>query len=682
MQSSFFADLVAKKRAADGELKVGWGATSESCAELGASALGDARRAKAGPKVQASDLIDSHGVNVYGTVIAISKGAYSHKVAVIVSEVEMPELSVSAVKVPSGAVYQVASKKLPHKMAGGEKVTMPHTFPPACFLVRMDGVLNIDVKTTKNGPKDADLTAEALPLGTKAKFTGVVFDYVYTPATDEYAERHAAYGAAKGVDYDERFLKGPGHPLEAKQAIFDALAWGSNGMQDHVVATACDHVGLRPEHLLDRAVADKLAIAEFLEKTADAYNEASVGIGQAWASPLFSDGAIDDWRATAAAMREERCDAINPLVANRGFFSRRSHVTPFVQYPIDPFTADLTARDTSGLSFKLNFETNAEAIDIVGFDPAAENSVKSFSEVTLRLATDKSLRADPTADNPDPPGRSLESIASESIGSTAIDVASFGYTTVGPDGKFMEPTLLKLADGTSMVLTQFLDSAKKGKLVNSFGVYDFYRFSMLAELLLPYMGAAFFSNNWSNSRPVEALTSQPKVVDKNFVSGDGISNIYHVAPAIKAVGIQVSVDFLKAHAVDDEGCLLTPTNCIQYYQEDNAKPPKTMPPEPPQLGKDGFVCLNGLEATNANRASVKKLPEGSDGFEIYVVYADCVSDIKADVKRNQDATVGELFLKEKFGDALQAKLANVSAIYCVSKPAAPVKAEGKKARVA
>ena len=683
MNSSFFADLIAKKRSADGEVKVGWGATAESCAELGASAIGDARRAKAGPKVSASDLIDLNGVDVYGTVIGVSKGMYSHKVAVIVSKVEMPDDSVSTVVVPSGAVYQVASKKLPHKMAGGEKVTMPHVFPAACFLVRIDGVLNLDVKTTKNGPKDAELTAEAIPIGTKAKFTNVVFDYVHKAATEEYPESHSAYGSAKGIDYDENFVKGPIHPILGKQAVFDALSWGSSGMHSHVITTACDHIGVRPDHLLEQSRADKLAIAEFLEKTADAYNEASVGVGQAWASPLFSEGAVDDWRATAAAMREDDVVSLNPLLSNKNYISRRSHVTPFVQYAIDPFIAELTSRDTTGVSFKLNYETNAEAVEIVGFNPAEANNVKAFTECTLRLAPDKCVRPDPTTERPDPPGRSLESIASESMGSVAIDVASFGDTTMDPATKtFNPPTLMKLADGTSLIISQFLDSAKKGKLLNAFGVYDYYRFSMLAELLLPYMGLAFFTNNWSNSRPVEALTCQPRVVDKNFSTGDGIANVYFVAPAIKAVGVQVSVDFLKEHVVDDENCLLVPSVPDQYKPEDNSKPPKQIAPEPPQLGKDGFLCLNGLEGTNVNRASVKKLPEGSDGFEIYVLYADCVADVKAAVKRNQDAATGEAFLKEKFGDALQAKLANTCAIYCVSTPA-PVKTDGsKKARVA
>lgn len=682
MQTSYFEARIAAKRAQGGDVKLGWGQTGESDVDLGATAIGDARKGKREAKVADSDIVDKTLPAVTGTIVSVVKGNgnwSSFKVGLVVSAVKIPADSVSTFRVPSGAVYQIASKKLDKKLAGGEKIAMPYGFPDDCVAVRIDGLIVVDVKAAKNGPNEAELKESDIPLGTTLTLKDVVFSYNYTEATDKYPARVAAYGGCKSVEYDETYVKGPAHPRERMAAIFNALNWTSNGVHSQMINAVCDHVGKRPDSLLAATAADKEALATQMESVLEKHADSLIGVGQAWESQLFAgEGAgIQSWRTVIASLRDStKPVSLNLLHAVHPSGMMRSHIFPVVQYPMDPATAELTDRHTTGVSFNIGVGTHPEYCDLADpANPFVKHDVRMFAEATLAFAADKRRRPEPTADVPDPVGLKEEDIASKTLGSIAFDVASFVYAVREPDGQSFVPSMLKTNDGASVVVKQFLDSCKKGNLVNKFGVYDYYRVWMLCMVLAPYLPSVHFTCDWSNQEPVEEILVQPKC--ENGWANDGLLNIYDVATAVASVGVQVTKAFLQENAVDDEQYLLTPTNPINYVGED-PKDKSPLPPRPPKLDAQGFACLNGLPETSVNR--VKKVPEGSNGFKLFVVYEDCVADVKENVTLNQDADAGSAFLLSKFGDDLKAKLANTCAIYCVSNPPAPD--SNKKARVA
>ena len=228
MSSSYFANLAAK-RTADGDVKLGWGATDASDAALGATALGDARRVKREAKVSPADAVDFSLPDVVGTVVSISKNSgswSSYKLGIAVSKVEIPENSVTTTRLPSGTVIQVASKKLDRSLSGGEKISLPHVFPPLCAIVKIDGVIVVEIKGLKNGLNEAELKEEMIPIGTKLKLKSVVVDFVHKAATDAYPTPSiSAYASAKSIDFGDGFVKGPTHPILRTDAVFDALLW-------------------------------------------------------------------------------------------------------------------------------------------------------------------------------------------------------------------------------------------------------------------------------------------------------------------------------------------------------------------------------------------------------------------------------------------------------------------------
>ena len=670
--ADYFKKIVAEKRSNDGESAIGWGQTDSSVNDLGATNIGSARKAKREAKIADSDLVDKTLPNITGTVISLVRGTGawpSYKVGIVVKFVEVDEKSVSTMVLPSGAVYQIASKKLDKSRAGGEKIAMPHVFPDACVAARIDGVMVVDVKGMKNGPNEAELKETDIPIGTVLTLKGVVLDHHQTLATQQYPERHAAYAACKSIDYGPNYCKGPTHPREATAKIFDALSFTSNGAHAQIIDVVGDHVGHRPAALLDAANVDKAALAMKMEEILNVSSEAKVGISQPWEEKLFSDAAKSSWNETISSLKAgvQEVESLNVLRSFPKSAMLRSHNFPIVQFPIDPVTAQLTDRANSGVSFNIGIATAPDICDLDDpCNPFVANGVRKFAEVTLSIAADKALRPDPTESDPDPVGLTKEDIATKSLGSIAIDVKSFAYATRDCDGGGFVPTLLKTEDGTSVVIKQFLDSCKKCNFVNTLGVYDYFRTWMMINEISSYLPSVHFVSDWENEKTVEAITVQPKC--ENGWSQDVISNIYDVATAVSSVGVQVSKEFLDEFAVDDERYLTTPARPIQYIAEDSNKKP--LPPRPAKLDRDGYVCLNGIPETSINR--VKKIPEGSDGYKLFVVYEGCTTDVLSNVRINRDAWEGSEFLKAKFGEGpeLKAKIANVSCVYCVANPPA------------
>jgi len=680
-QSTYFQNQIAAKRDRDGDVKLGWGQTGQSNVSLGATALGDARKAKREAHVADSDVVDKMLPSVTGTIISVVKGNgswSSFKVGIIVSSVKVPEGSVSTFALPSNAVYQIASKKLDKSMAAGEKIALPRMFPEDCVAVRIDGLIVVDVKAAKNGPNEAELKESDIPVGTTLTLKDVVFAYNCTAATDKYPARVAAYGSCNSVEYDETFCKGSSHPRERIASVFNALLWKSNGTHSQVINAVCDHVGKRPAALLEIATEDKESLATQMERVVDTHADAIVGVGQPWESRLFTGGdvntSIGSWRAVIASLRDRSKVSLNLLHAFHPSAMLRSHVFPIVQYPMDPNTATLTDRDTSGVSFNVGVKTHPEYCDLSDpLNPFVSNDVRFFAEATLAFAADKRRRPEPTPDVPDPVGLKEEDITSKTLGSIAFDVASFTFATRPADGSLFAPCMLKTAEGFSVVIKQFLDSCKKGNIVNALGVYDYYRVWMLCNELAPYLPCVHFTCDWNNEKSVDEIAVQPKC--ENGWANDGLSNIYDVGTAAASAGVQVTKEFLEEHAIDEERYLYTPTVAINYIAEDG-KDKKPVPPRPPKLDVHGFACLNGLPDTSINR--VKKVPEASDGFKLFVVYEGCAADVKGCAKLNQDAAEGSAFLVSKFGDEIRGKLANTAAIYCVSNP--PAATSNKKQR--
>jgi len=667
--TDYFKNLVATKRAADGEAKLGWGQTEGSSGDLAATAIGSARKAKREAKIAESDLVDKTLPSVTGTVISVTRGNgawASYKVGIAVKSVEVPSNSVSTMKLPSGAVYQIASKKLDKSRAGGEKIALPHVYPNACVAVRIDGIVVVDVKGAKNGPNEAELKEIDIPVGTALTLKDVVFGYHHTAATAQYPERHGAYGACKSIDYGANFVKGPTHPREKTAKIFDAIGYTSNGTHAQLIDVVCDHVGTRPAPLLEDAETDKAAMALKMQEILDTYIDAKVGVGNPWEEELFSEAAKSTWKQAIESLEKNEIESLNILRSFPASAMLRSHAYPIVQFPMDPATASMTDRANSGVSFNIGIATSPDVCELDDpQNPFVANDVHKFTESTLCIAADKALRSEPTEADPEPVGLKLEDIASKSLGSIAIDVSSFAYAVRGRDGSAFAPSLLKTQEGTSVVIKQFLDSCKKCNLINALGCYDYFRVWMLINELAPYLPSVHFTSDWNNEKTVGSVTVQPKC-DGGWAN-DVLPNVYDVATAVASAGVQVTKEFLEEFAVDDERYLTTPSRPIQYVAEDASKKP--LPPRPAKLDLSGYVCLNGLSETSINR--VKKVPEGSDGYTLYVVYQGCAEDVLGSVSINQNAEAGSEFLKTKFGDDLNAKLANTSCVYCVANLPAP-----------
>jgi hypothetical protein len=670
--SDYFKNLVATKRDADGDVKIGWGQTDASSVDLAASAIGSARKAKREAKVAHSDLVDLTLPHVTGTVVSVSRGSglwSSFKVGLVVNSVTVPEDSVSTVRLPSGAVYQMASKKLDKSKSGGEKVALPHVYSSnPCVAVRIDGVVVVDVKGMKNGPNEAELKESDIPVGTTLTLKSVVAGYHYTEATEKYPARHAAYLSCKSIDYGEHFQKAPSHPRERSSKIFDAFAYTSNGVHSQVVSVVCDHVGFRPDHIADETTADKIHFSAWMQKVLDNHGDSVVGSGQPWEEPLFSEKAKESWTEALSALTTGIDQSLNLLRAFPTSSMLRSHVYPLVQFPMDPATAALTDRSATGVSFNVGVATCPDVCDLTdNTNPFVANNVRTFCETTLAIAADKDLQTTPTEENPEPIGLKMEDIASKSLGSIAIDVSSFAFATRGVDGSDFTPTLLKTSEGKSVVIKQFLDSCRKCQLINMLGVYDHFRVWMLVKELTPYMPCVHFTSDWESHKTVEAITVQPKC--ENGWCNDGLNNIYDIASAVSAVGVQVTKNFIDEVGIDDERYFVTPNQPINYVADDGSKERKPLPPRPPRLDVVGYTCLNGLPETSIGR--LKKVPEGSDGYKIFVVYQDVTLDVLNNVRLNQDPEAGASFLSEKFADNVTARLANTCAIYCVSNPPKP-----------
>ena len=695
MQSSYFQAKIDAKRSADGEVKLGWGQTSQSDTSIAATEQGHARLAKREAKVAESDLVDKTLPSVTGTVVSVAKGNgnwSSLQLGVAATTVKVDPEGISTFALPSGAVCQVTPEKLKQTLAGGEKRAMPHTFPPECAIVFLNGVIKIDVKCIKNGPNERELKETDVPIGTQLTLKDVVFSYNYTPATDRYPARCAAYGSCKSIEYDETFCKGPSHPREQKAAIFDALQWKSNGAHMQVINAVCDHVGKRPDALLEVTRKDKESLAAQMEAVLDKHHNAFVGVGQPWETPLFGsdpDATIAAWRNAIQRLRDPANVSLNLLHAVHPTAMMRSQIFPIVQYPMDPITATLTDRHKSGLSVNVDVFTTPEFCDLADpLNPFVSNNIRCFAEATVALAAEKRRRPEPTADMPDPVGMRDEDITSKSMGSIALDVTSFAFAIRADDGSPFKPHLLKTKEGATVVIQQCLDSVKKGNIVSKhLGVYDYYRVWMVCNEIAPYVPMVHYTANWNNEKPVDEIVVQPKC--ENGWGNDGLTNVFDVATAVESVGVQVTREFLEEHAVDEERQFFTPDPAINYVAEDG-KDKKPVPHQPPKLNVHGYVCLNGLPETSINRASAKKLPEGSDGFKLFVVYEGCADDVKNSIAPDatgvtatnisKDAEAGSRFLVTKFGDELRGKLANMAAIYCVATPPAPIAA--KKQRTA
>ena len=112
-----------------------WGATGAGTGIEGAEAIGDAKRQKKEVNVAATDAIDATLPNVLGTVIEVKKGQSAYPTWKVVVAVEKVEFTggkgdaVATVQTPSGAVYGIATKRLPLSAAEGQKVALPRIFP-------------------------------------------------------------------------------------------------------------------------------------------------------------------------------------------------------------------------------------------------------------------------------------------------------------------------------------------------------------------------------------------------------------------------------------------------------------------------------------------------------------------------------------------------------------------------
>lgn len=648
---------------------IGWGSTNAS---LGAAAVGDARNVKREAPAGQGDVIDASMPSVYGTILgAVTSGTQwpSFKVMVGVSKVVIPDGCVSTFKTSSGAVFQVATQRVPQAKANGEKVKMPRKIASdACVMVRIDGVVVIDIKDKKNGPNQRDLLLSDLVPGSKIKFDGVAHDYVYKAAGqagshEAYPERHDAYGTAVSIDYGD-FAKGPSHPREKFETLFHALAYKSPGMHEQILDYVTDHVGTRTEAMAERAMLDRVSVADQMDGVFEKNGDVRIGVGKPWEEQLFSTEASVAWKVTSDEFRKSEVVANNILRTNVTSALVRSHYVPIVQFGIDPVNANKTHRATTGMSYKMQNETAPESIGgmhnvLDPTNPFQSSGTKTFTESTLRLAATKQRRREPTLNNPEPVGMKEDEIATKSMGSVAIDVASFTYTTrPATDADFNQPSILKTVDDTTVVVKQFLSSCKQGWFLDKFGVYDYFRLQMLLQVLVPYLPFAAFTNNWENVPTTDAIVAQPRA-ENGWISDH---TIVDVATAVENCGIRVSKKFLDEFAVDDEKYFLTPPNPIQYVSEDRKG--VAMPVKPPKLEVDGYTCMNGQSEIGIGR--LKKLPEGSSGVNVFVVFADCDGDVAANVKINKDTAAGEEFLKAKYKDDLKAKLANVCAIFAVA----------------
>ena len=163
----------------------------------------------------------------------------------------------------------------------------------------------------------------------------------------------------------------------------------------------------------------------------------------------------------------------------------------------------------------------------------------------------------------------------------------------------------------------------------------------------PYLGCVHFNSDW-NVGPRDAYRKRQLPTADGWTNKNA-TNIMDVATAIEDVGVQLTKEFVEQHALDAEGCFLTPEPNLQYVVHQDGKP---IPPSPPKLNVHGYCCL---WARRHDDERLRNIPEGSNTAKIYAIYEGCAKDIIEDPqnpdkgkKLNTDPNAGDTFLLAKF----------------------------------
>lgn len=657
---------------------IDWGATAAS---LGGSKAGAASVPKLEAKPKATDVIDNTLPSLEGVVVARSMktgqggaGIPGIRFTVVVTAdgVSIPADCASAFRVGGndgdGTPYIVATAKLPAAAAEGKKVAMPRTYKaPLC--VNVGGAVVVEVKTKKNAPGsggNADLTEAQVPLGSLVRLNNVAFDAVLNKPMWSDNTEHQAFGSAKTIDL---LSKGPAHPRAAADALMAAIK-GSSCTHAQVIAAAFDHIGYRPDALpedvaavredavaigakmREREVAEAAGIRDALAGLLEKHTNARVGIGERWEHPIFSDTAKEEWKGAIEAM-DVPTNSFDPLKRLTTSALTRAHVLPLAQFGTEPGVAVMLNRGASGLS-----QTTAALADTNAAKSLAPPDMLHFAETVISLATSKKRKSEAPET-----GRSDEDIRSTSMGSAAWDVVamSVGVRSKGDDGFVVD--VPRLSTKETIAIKQFTDSCKKGQMVDTVGMYDFLRYHVVLDALLPLMPAVLYPKIYGNCK--QTLDMPP--VNEAEWAGD--QNVYDVATAVESC-VQVSPEWLKANAADDEGYFFVPEivgpsgqkTSVQIQATDSGG--KELAPRPPKLDVHGYTALNALPETSIRR--LNKLPPGSTGVKVFAVFEGVAAAVAADPLLNCDTAAGEAFLAAKYGDELKLKLAYEVGLYATA----------------
>ena len=361
----------------------------------------------------------------------------------------------------------------------------------------------------------------------------------------------------------------------------------------------------------------------------------------------------------------------------------RAHIVPLMQ-------AGLTPSQDKGFvqRSQTGFGITAFGIQYLADDDPSNpsNKLRFAGEVLLQPSAAKLARTDDQKRN-------------QSIGAIVFDATAVNLCVKAVDAddgwKFCVPSL---STGAAIAPIQCSFSATKvGRFdaKNVIGFYDFEKMPMVAHELCPFMPQLFFTNEYdkvatASGFGIEASSTQPALAT-NFGGsrpGEAIHNIWDMISGISTVGIRLSAEFVKKHAVHaEDGSVITK----EPFQQLGMTAPdgkSLLPPAPPTLERNGYVSINAIAETNF-AAKIRKAPENTASVDFYAVFEGC-SALAADAPHphelaNASEAAGEAVLlhalAEKYADKdVATAIRDHVALYAVAsaKKATPVTPSKKR----
>jgi hypothetical protein len=621
---------------------------AEAWGQTAASSLGISQEPRRGRKIDECDIIDKLAPALTGVVYSSHTSKFVPNlmnITIAVVSVDIPDGCPYVRRLPSGAVVQALATKV-KSPTPDTKLSTPHVIANECGIYNISGFVDVSVRTDKAGRAGLPLTSEDIPMSSKVTLHGVVFHTHVKP------EETKIYGAARAIDLPHGTT--PRSAAEREQLFVTQLVTNCPGVLQESTRATLSFMGYKDSteahvELRSRFREDVTAVISMFRRMATDMKDHRVGLQTAWEQSVISSEASDSI--------EKALDALDGFLHG----ANDSHVLSL--HSLLPFDA----------STSQHIPTIA-----IGTTPSVLRALKT-PDTGLGYITNV-IRAEPSMISPDvhtvpdallrPSAKTYERTddqkRGQSIGAFSMDVSSFAVN-VRTDGGEWAVMLPKLDDGPSMVPRKFTISQRVGFLAgqSGFGVYDYYRTQMCFVELTAAASIMFFPTDNPTAKNACPTDRQPVVDDSEWGHGNREPyNYFGVPAAVKRAGVRISLDFIKTHATDEGGVVITKDKWQDIGQKNSNG--GILPPDTPKLEINGYWAVNGVPDANFV-SKISRAASPTDDVEFYAVYEGCGNDVAETAALNEDAVAGSEHVKLKFtGNVpLQDRIKNDVVVYAI-----------------